>query len=532
MSDRSNPGPIVSLCIGTLCSGMLACGEYPQEPPASLVPRSAARSLDRGAAPAVYRVGSWRGRAGTHATIQAAVDAAAPGDWILIGPGDYHEQGAPTAGVLITTPDLHLRGMARNDVIVDGTRAGAVPCSADPADQVGTAQGRNGIEVLKVDGVAIENLTACNFLDDGHGNNGNQIWWNGGDNSGQIGIGPFHGDHLTASSTYAAAATGTYGIFVSNSRGPGVIEHAYASNMSDSGFYVGACPDCNTVLRSVHAQNSAQGFSGTNSGGHLILEDSEWDHNRVGITHTTLASDDPPSPQDGACPDDPGRSCTIVRRNHIHDNNNPNTPGVGIAAAVPVGTGLLISGGRHDLVRDNLIDHNGAWGVLLNDYPDPSTDMIPGYCQGGTRDFMPPPPYNLLLGASVPCYYRAFGTEVTANLLIGNGGFGNLTNSDLANATLPYATDNCFHGNLALTSAPLNIQSPSVLGECGRDNPGHLVQDVLLFTQVVCDAYGPASGACGLSNYPRPSHVELLPIPSLPGLADPCAGAPDNPWCS
>jgi len=26
-------------------------------------------------------------------TIQSAVDAATPGDWILIAPGDYHEEG-------------------------------------------------------------------------------------------------------------------------------------------------------------------------------------------------------------------------------------------------------------------------------------------------------------------------------------------------------------------------------------------------------------------------------------------------------
>ena len=60
--------------------------------------------------------------------------------------------------------------------------------------------------------------------------------------------------------------------------------------MSDSGFYVGACPNCNAVLREVHAQNSPQGFSGTNAGGQLVLERSEWDHNRVGIASTHRGS--------------------------------------------------------------------------------------------------------------------------------------------------------------------------------------------------------------------------------------------------
>ena len=38
----------------------------------------------------VLRVGSAHGVRGQFKSIQAAVDAAKPGDWILIGPGDYH----------------------------------------------------------------------------------------------------------------------------------------------------------------------------------------------------------------------------------------------------------------------------------------------------------------------------------------------------------------------------------------------------------------------------------------------------------
>src|SRR6266567_3869092 len=81
----------------------------------------------------VLRVGSYKGVAGQFKSIQAAVDAAKPGDWILVGPGDYktsssrHPAGRPgvPAGVLVTTSEVYLRGMNRNSVIVDGTKPGS-----------------------------------------------------------------------------------------------------------------------------------------------------------------------------------------------------------------------------------------------------------------------------------------------------------------------------------------------------------------------------------------------------------------------
>ena len=95
---------------------------------------------------AVLLVGSYQGIPGQYSSIQAAVDAARPGDWVLIGPGDYHETGnrvppgaagdiTAGAAVLVTTPNIWIRGMDRNGVVLDGTKPGAPPCSSAPADQ-------------------------------------------------------------------------------------------------------------------------------------------------------------------------------------------------------------------------------------------------------------------------------------------------------------------------------------------------------------------------------------------------------------
>ena len=495
----------------------------------------------------VLQVGTYKAKPGQFLTIQGAVNAARAGDWILVAPGTYHEAGAANAGVLITTPGIHLRGMDRNGVVVDGTQQGYGRCSSDPAAQDfgPNGSGRNGIEIFQVDGVTVENLTACNFLGDVDGNNGNQIWWNGGDGSGQIGMGPYSGAYLTASSTFFQAGTpntAQYGIFVSNAKGPGSIMYSYASNMGDSAFYVGACADCNMVLRYVHAQNSPQGFSGSNSGGHLVLEDSEWDHNQAGIVPSSLANDDPPSPQDGACPNNPATSCTLIQRNYVHDNNNPNTPAAGLAATVAVGTGIDLSGSQNDTVQFNLVTNNGSWGILVNDYADYAPATAPTYSQGGVINYIPPAPFDSLYAPAlpIPCYFAAFGNRIIRNVFLGNGFFGNETNGDLANAVLAYPSNNCFVNNFDLktgkpTSSPQNLQSPSVAGTCGQAWNPDTTEEVALTEELGCVSLGLCSSLPFPLNpppaYPLPTTVQLLPIPHERSMANPCAGVPKNSWC-
>src|SRR5207248_1900000 len=160
---------------------------------------------------------------------------------------------ASGAAVLIKKDDLHIRGMNRNRVIVDGTKPGARPCSSRPRDQSfgprgkgGKHVGRNGIVAQRASGVSIDNLTACNFLGEG-----NQIFWNGGDGTGKIGMGSWSGSYLSATTTYynAKRPQATYGEFASNASGPGKLSYSYASNMNDSGAYVGACRQrCHAVI--------------------------------------------------------------------------------------------------------------------------------------------------------------------------------------------------------------------------------------------------------------------------------------------
>ena len=473
-----------------------------------------------------------------HASIQGAVDAAKTGDWVLVGPGDYHEQGvsgaSEPAGVLIRTPWIHLRGLDRNRVLVDGTKPGAPACSGQAADQQFTPGGRNGVDVYKADGVYVENLTVCNYLTGPHGGEGNEIWWNGGDGSGKIGIGPWWGNYITATSTYSNGVDtpfGDYGIFISNANGPGSVIHSYASNMGDAGYYVGACPDCNALLDDAHAQDSSLGFSGTNAGGHLTIQNSEFDHNKTGPTQDSENNDDAPPPQDGRCPGGaPGPLgngiCDIWRDNYIHDNDNPNVPGNstnGLAGAAPIGTGVVLAGTEYIELYRNRIENNGAWGVLIVDQPYMGNPPPTSHCEGGIS--APPP------GPQPVCYFQAYGNETAANAFKSNGGYGNPTNGDIGMATSVHAPGNCFHDNVdpgGLTSDPPAIQSPPY-NPCGLPNGNPdplLVSEVLCATQLVA----PCPSLPGAS-YPRPTAVVLHMPPPQPAMPNPCAGVPDNAWC-
>src|SRR5215471_17250432 len=107
----------------------------------------------------VLRVGTFHGIKGQFTSIQAAVNAARPGDWVLVGPGDYKEHSglAPKgrkdlpSGVLMTKNHVYLRGMSRTKVIVDGTKPGSPVCSNKPSDQEHgpKGEGLNGIMVWK-----------------------------------------------------------------------------------------------------------------------------------------------------------------------------------------------------------------------------------------------------------------------------------------------------------------------------------------------------------------------------------------------
>lgn len=247
-------------------------------------------------------------------TIQAAVDAARPGQMILIAPGVYQE------AVRVKTPDITIRGEDRSSVILDGMH-----------------QLSSGIEI-EADNVVVENMTARYYA-------GNGFYWDGGEDASHPRSG-FRGSYLTA------YANGDYDIYAYNFQN-GQFDHSYAAGSPDAGFYIGQCYPCNAVIDDVVSEWNALGYSGTNAGGNLIIRNSTWHDNLAGIFPNTLDSEGtPPEHQ------------TVVINNDIYNNNNDQAPSSRIEYPL-IGTGIGVPGGVGNVIINNHVSDQRNYGIVV-----------------------------------------------------------------------------------------------------------------------------------------------------------------------
>jgi parallel beta helix pectate lyase-like protein/phospholipase D-like protein len=299
-------------------------------------------------------------------TIQDAVNAAQPGDLVFVASGVYHE------AVRVCNADLTIRGADRNATILDGQ-----------------SKLTNGFTVL-ADNVIIENMTAHHYV-------GNGFYW-----TNQTG---YRGSYLTAYDN------GDYGIYAFGSK-HGEFDRSYASGSPDSGFYIGQCYPCDALITDVISEWNGLGYSGTNAGGNLVIQNSEWSHNSAGIVPNTLDSEKGP----------PERGTTIIG-NYVHDNGNEKAP-YNLWSHIPLGDGILVPGGDLNYIANNRVVNNSEYGILV-------------------------------LGNIDKNFWLASGNVVKGNTVTGSGV------ADLGLAS-PSGANNCFTDNKAATTVPplLEVSHP------------------------------------------------------------------------
>ncbi len=353
-------------------------------------------------------------------TIQTAVNAARPGDLVLIAPGVYHE------AVRVTTADITIRGEDRNRTILDGQ-------SKLPNAFTVTA-----------DNVVIENMTAHHYV-------GNGFFW-----TQQTG---YRGSYLTAYDN------GDYGIYAFGSR-RGQFDHSYASGSPDSGFYIGQCFPCDAVITNVISEYNALGYSGTNAGGNLVLENSEWAHNGAGILPNTLDTEKMP----------PERGTSLIN-NNVHDNGYDSVPTFPLERP-SFGIGIGVPGGNFNYIARNHVWHNATYGILV-------------------------------VGNLDEHLWLASGNVVERNRVSGSG------IADLALAA-PSGANNCFSNNTAGTTLPPLLE---VTNACGSPLTVKGGGDISVLERLLATFFfsaGPNFQARDYRTMPAP--------PPQPDMPDPQAG--------
>ena len=390
-------------------------------------------------------------------TIQDAVDAAAEGDLVLIGPGTYNE------AVDVLTNDVTIRGLDRDRVVLDGQ-----------------LELDNGIRVLGADGVVVENLTTQNYTNNG-------IFW--------IESEGYRASYVT---TYR---TGDYGIYAFDSV-RGQIEHSRTVGSRDAGVYIGQCYPCDAVITDVVSSHNGLGYSGTNSGGNLLIVNSDWHNNRIGIV--------PNSGSYELCY--PQRETTIVG-NRVWDNNQADTSTIDFGVLAQR-NGILVAGGIDNVIERNRVDGHLRFGIGLILFPedDPNDDLptedewaLP--CDDSRQLPIADP------GGAIQ--WESFRNVVRDNVVTNSG------EADLVVASV--GTDlstlgHCFAGNRFETSAPTDIET---LAPCAGEGSGDWT----------AGDYGIARWLAEEADLPTEVDWREAVLPELgahENMADP-AGAPPRP---
>jgi hypothetical protein len=297
-------------------------------------------------------------------------------------------------------------------------------------------------------------------------------------------------------------------------------------------MYIGACQECDARVTEATMEKNALGYSGSNSGGKLAIENSIFRNNSAGVVPNSENPGDGPPPQDGECgrpnnpPEPPNptpenitttniQRCTVIHDNLITENNNLTVPVNESTARVGFGVGVVLPGDYADLIEHNVISKNTNDGLIGIEVPIP---------------FTPPPFFEPPFQGSI--FFQLAGNKISNNQFLRNGHphggpfTGDVTLGSGANEIFlsppkeSQSKNNCASGNsFGDGTFPRGIQGTWGCQNNTTPNPGG-APAVYEYIQAAAQE---AAALRKETGQPAP--------PPQPTMPNPCEGVPSNPLC-
>jgi hypothetical protein len=259
-------------------------------------------------------------------TIQKAVNAAKRGDTIRIAKGVYHE-------------GVRIKGRKKAYLRLVGNTKKPRTVVIDSKGVKGAAA-QNGVLIDGASNVEVKGIYARHYK-------GNGFF--------AVNTSDYDFNHLVA------GYGGAYGIYAFNSKG-GRITDSEGFYNNDSAFYVGQTPPQvkpkRTFAKNLVGWGNVIGWSGTNMR-YTTITKSRFFDNGVGIVPNALDSEKYPPAEDN-----------VIANNDVFWNNFDYTKGApfklrqsATSFPYPPGTGIVLFGGRRNLVQNNRVYGNWLVGI-------------------------------------------------------------------------------------------------------------------------------------------------------------------------
>ena len=266
-------------------------------------------------------------------SIQAAINAVAPGGTITVMPGDYTETGSGTEAAIHVTKSLKL--VAKSDL--PGVKVRILPSSGqkhgilvEPANE-----GDPDIDGLEISGFTVEGFS-------------------------NMGIWLRHVKNFTIENNESVNNLEN-GIFPTLSAN-GLVKKNISYGSQDSALWVEGSENVRVVNNDIHDSPTGVEITISNE---ITVETNDIHNNTIGVGLY--------HPATAGLPHNEWPSFTYgywhILDNYVHDNNEANSAAEGSETSqLPYGGGILVLGVDHADIEMNRIENNDFFGIGMIDY--------------------------------------------------------------------------------------------------------------------------------------------------------------------